>query len=263
MKGSKFVRGKVTLMEWKEKVVVVTGASKSMGKGIALHFAELGAKVVVGFRSSLADAENCVNDIKDATGNENVTFKKIDVVDRSAVQDAFKEILEEEGRIDVLVNNAGLSNAGALISTTPLEKWDEIIETNIMGTINCIQAVSLHMLLEKRGSIINISSLAGLVGIEGLSVYSASKAGVIGLIKSLGKEYAPYNVRVNAIAPGFIEDTGMVKRIPEKQMSDFKEKIAMKRLGTSKEIAEAVSYLASDKASYITGQTLVVDGGLM
>lgn len=249
-------------MEWKGKVVVITGGSRSLGKQIARHFAELGAKVIFGYRSSIEEAEATLHELRSATLNENIHYKKIDIKNREIVQKTFKEILEEEGTIDTLINNAGISNAGALLPTTPLERWDEIIETNMTGVINCINEVSLQMLMEKKGSIVNISSLAGVVGIDRLSVYGASKAGVIGLTKALGKEYAPYGVRVNAIAPGYIEDTGMVHRIPEQKMEEYKSKIAMQRLGTPKEIAEAASFLASEKASYITGQTLVVDGGI-
>ncbi len=250
-------------MDWQDKVVVVTGGSKSLGKEITRHFSELGAQVIFGYRSSEAEAKQTLQELKSSTKNENINYKNIDVTNRESVKKAFKEIFDEKGKIDTLINNAGVSNAGALLPTTSLEKWDEIIQTNIMGVINCIHAVSLQMLMKKNGSIVNISSLAGLVGMDRLSVYSASKAGVIGLTRSLGKEYAPYNVRVNAIAPGYIADTGMVHRIPEDTMKQYKGKVAMNRLGEAKDIAEAASFLASEKASYITGQTLVVDGGLM
>ncbi|MEA1853781.1 SDR family NAD(P)-dependent oxidoreductase [Cytobacillus sp. FSL W7-1323] len=248
---------------WSEKVVVITGASKGIGKSMSKHFTELGATVIMLYRSSLSEIKQVVEEIKKETGHERVFFEKLDVNDIEMVKNVFQNIISTHKRIDVLVNNAGISFGGALIPSNPVEKWKEIVDTNIMGTINCIHAVSFHMLLAQSGSIINISSLSGLVGIERLSAYSASKAGVIGLTRSLGKEYAPYNVRVNAVAPGYIEDTGMVDRIPEKQMTEFRKKIAMGRLGTAKEVAEAVSFLASDKSSYITGQTLVVDGGLM
>ncbi|CAM4057141.1 3-oxoacyl-ACP reductase [Bacillus manliponensis] len=250
-------------MEWKSKVILITGASKSLGREIAHHFAELGGRVILGYRQSLEEVQNTVMHIKATTGNEQVEYVKLDVNEFSQVQDTIQGIINTYGRIDVLINNAGVSYGGALIPGNPIDKWKEIIDTNVMGTINCIHAVSFHMLTEQKGSIINISSVAGLTGMERLSAYSASKAGVIGLTRSLGKEYAPYNVRVNAVAPGYTENTGMVDRIPEDQMEKFKKKIAMQRLGTAKEVAEAVSFLASEKASYITGQTLVVDGGLM
>lgn len=250
-------------MEWKSKVILITGASKSLGREIAHHFAELGGRVILGYRQSLEEVQNAVLHIKATTGNEQVEYVKLDVNEFSQVQDTIQGIINTYGRIDVLINNAGVSYGGALIPGNPIDKWKEIIDTNVMGTINCIHAVAFHMLTEQKGSIINISSVAGLTGMERLSAYSASKAGVIGLTRSLGKEYAPYNVRVNAVAPGYTENTGMVDRIPEDQMEKFEKKIAMKRLGTAKEVAEAVSFLASEKASYITGQTLVVDGGLM
>lgn len=250
-------------MEWKDKVVFVTGASKSLGKEISHHFAELGSRLILGYRSSLEEVQNVVKYIKERSGNPDVTYVKLDVNDYAQVQEAVQGIIDNYGKIDVLVNNAGVSYGGALIPSNSLENWREIINTNIMGTINCIHAVSFHMLTEQKGSVINISSVAGLTGMERLSAYSASKSGVIGLTRSLGKEYAPYNVRVNSVAPGYIENTGMVNRIPKDQMEAFERKIAMRRLGTAKEVAEAVSFLASEKASYITGQTLVVDGGLM
>lgn len=137
-------------MYWKDKVVVITGGSKSLGKQITKHFAEMGAQVTFGYRSSSEEAEQTLQELKRATRNENIDYKKIDVINRDSVQKAFKEIFEEKGTIDVLINNAGISNAGALLPTTPLDQWDEIIETNITGVINCIHAVSLHMLMEKK-----------------------------------------------------------------------------------------------------------------
>lgn len=250
-------------MSWDSHVVVVTGASKRLGAGMANHFASLGATVILGYRSSQEEIQELVRKIQESTGNERIAYERIDVNDRDEVQSAFQRILSTYGRIDVLVNNAGVSYGGALIPSNPVEKWEEIIHTNIMGTINCIHAVSLHMLTEQRGSIINIASLAGLVGMDRLSAYSASKAGVIGLTRSLGKEYARFGVRVNAVAPGYINNTGMVDRIPEDQMAEFKKKIAMGHLGEVDDVAEAVAFLASPQSKYITGQTLVVDGGLM
>lgn len=250
-------------MEWKSKVVFITGASKSMGAWIAKHFAKLGSKVVIGYRSSTSEAEKVVEKIKKETNNQNVFSEQIDVTDREMVNQVITNIISNHKRIDLLVNNAGVSYGGAIIPGAQTDKWDEIIQTNIMGTINCIQAVSFHMLTKRSGSIVNLSSLAGLIGQERLSVYSASKSAVIGLTRSLSKDYASYNVRVNIVAPGFIEDTGMVNAIPPEQMADFKKRIAMGHLGEREDIAHAIEFLASDKAKYITGQTLVVDGGLM
>lgn len=249
-------------MEWTEKVIVITGATKGIGKGIANYFAKLDANVIVGYRSSVEEAQSVVEELKGKTGNRKISFERMDIIDDEAIKNTINGIVEKHKKIDVLVNNAGISYGGALIPSNDIKKWQEIINTNITGTLNCINAVSLYMLVERKGSIVNISSVAGLVGVERLSAYSASKAGVIGLTRSLGKEYAPFNVRVNAIAPGYIEDTGMVNRIPEKQMSKFSSQIAMKRLGKVQEIAATVAFLASEDASYITGQTVVVDGGL-
>lgn len=250
-------------MEWTDKVVFITGASRSIGAAIAFHFASLGAKVVLGYRSSHDEIKLITEEIKETTQNRHVMFVNIDVTNREKVNEAIQEIISRHKRIDVLVNNAGVSYGGALIPSNPTDIWDEIIQTNLVGTINCINATSLHMLTERQGSIINISSLAGLVGERGLSVYSSSKAGVIGLTRSLAKEYAPQNVRVNVVAPGFIENTGMVNRIPDQLMENFTKRIAMGHLGQVEDIAEAVAFLASSKAKYITGQSLVVDGGII
>lgn len=250
-------------MIWKNEVILITGANQGLGQGMARHFAKLGATVILGYRSSIDQIKKVVEQIKEESNNQNIYFEQIDVNNRAMIDSAIHSIIENHKKIDVLVNNAGVSYGGALIPSNPVEKWDEIVQTNVMGPINCIHAVSLHMLTENKGSIINISSLAGLVGLERLSAYSASKAGVIGLTRSLGKEYAPFNVRVNAVAPGYIESTGMVDRIPENQMKEFKKKIAMGHLGKVEDVAEAVVFLASSQSKYITGQTLVVDGGLM
>lgn len=248
-------------MSLENKVILITGATKGIGNGIARHFASLGSRVILGYRSSEDEAKAVTQIIQKETNNKEVYYERIDVSNYEKVLEKFNEIVGKFGAIDILVNNAGVSYGGALLPSNDVKQWGEIIDTNIIGTINCITAVSLHMLLNKKGSIVNVSSVAGIKGVERLSAYSASKAGVIGLTRSLGKEFAPFNVRVNSIAPGFIEETGMVNQIPLKQMEGFKKDIAMNRLGTVEEIANTVEFLASDKASYITGQTIVVDGG--
>lgn len=185
----------------------------------------------------------------------------MDVRDYKSVEEVFSQIIKDYGTIDILVNNAAVSAERAL-AINSLDNWADILSTNIMGTINCIKAVSLHMLLERKGSITNISSVAGIKGLPKLSSYSASKAGIIGLTRSLSKEFASYNVRINVVAPGYIADTRMFNQIEEKDLLEYKKQIDLNRFGQPEEIAKAVCFICSDDASYITGHTLVVDGGL-
>lgn len=243
------------------KVALITGGSKGIGKAVCEHFSQLKAKVAVGYHTNREAAKELVDRINKEHPESEAQAIHLDVSDYDSVHQAVERVAKKFGRIDVLVNNAGIGIEGAVIPTNPLEDWVKVIETNLIGSLHCIKAVSLHMLLEQRGSIINITSIAGISGIERISSYCASKAGVIGMTKSLSKEYAPYRVRVNAVAPGYTEDTGMLYRIPEEQLKQIQDRIPLKRFAQPQEIVEAVSFLASDRSSYITGQTLIVDGG--
>jgi 3-oxoacyl-[acyl-carrier protein] reductase len=249
-------------LELKGKVIFVTGGSSGIGKSIGLHLGRLGADVVIGYRSNEQAALEVVNTLISEQPDAVSTRFQLDIKNYEQVTSVVDKIINTYGKIDVLVNNAAVGVEGAVIPTNPVEDWVDVIETNLIGSFYCIKAVSLHMLLARKGSIINIASVAGLTGIERLSSYCASKAGLIGLTKSLSKEFAPYDVRVNAVAPGYTLDTGMIDRIDEDELQKIKERVPLGRFADPKEIAEVVSFLSSDRSSYINGQTLVVDGGL-
>lgn len=242
------------------KIAVVTGGSQGIGRAIAIRLAELGSKVIITYLSNHIEANKTIEEINNKYQIESKALQ-LDVRDYKSVEEAFNQILKDYGTIDVLINNAAVSAERAL-AINSLDNWDDILSTNIMGTINCIKAVSLHMLMEKKGSITNISSIAGIKGLPKLSSYSASKAGIIGLTRSLSKEFASYNVRINVVAPGYISDTRMFNQIEEKDLLEYKKQIDLNRFGQPEEIAKAVCFICSDDASYITGHTLVVDGGL-
>ncbi|MGG4264547.1 SDR family NAD(P)-dependent oxidoreductase [Peribacillus simplex] len=247
-------------MLFSNKVAVVTGGSQGIGRAIAVRLAELGATVIITYHKSSENAEKTIKYINEKY-NTNSKSIQLDIRNYEDVQESINQVINDYNTIDVLVNNAAISAERAL-AINSLDNWNDILSTNIMGTVNCIKAVSLHMLMKKTGSITNISSIAGLKGIPKLSSYSASKAGIIGLTKSLSKEFASYNVRVNAVAPGYVSDTRMFNQIEEKDLAVYKKQIDLNRFGNPEEIARAVSFICSDDASYITGQTLVVDGGL-
>ncbi|OYD09625.1 SDR family NAD(P)-dependent oxidoreductase [Paludifilum halophilum] len=249
-------------MKLKEKLVLVTGGSSGIGKSICLHLGRLGADVIVGYKSNGQAAQNVVDQIKADRPNAVAAKFRLNIKDYEQVTGVVNKIVDTYRKIDVLVNNAGIGVEGAVIPTNPIEDWVHVIETNLIGSFHCIKAVSLHMLLAQKGSIINIASVAGITGIERLSSYCASKAGLIGLTKSLSKEFAPYNVRVNAVAPGYTLDTGMIERIDEAELQQIKEQIPLGRFALPEEITEVVSFLSSDHSSYVNGQTWVVDGGL-
>jgi 3-oxoacyl-[acyl-carrier protein] reductase len=243
------------------RFAVVTGGSSGIGRAICLRLAEAGTTVAVGYHSNEDGARATAAAIADKGGPE-AYILRLDVADPADTDRAFAEVSRTYRKINVLVNNAGVGHPSAVVPMNPVSEWATSIQTNLMGSLHCIKACSLHMLLARSGSIVNVSSIAGRVGIPGLSSYCASKAGIEGLTRSLSREFAPYDVRVNAVAPGYTAETGMVDRIDDKRLREFLDRIAMKRLADGREIANAVAFLASDEASYITGQTLVVDGGL-
>lgn len=242
------------------KIAVVTGGSQGIGRAIARRLAELGSKVIITYLNNHIEAKKTIEEINNKYKTESKALL-LDVRDYKSVEEVFKQIIKDYGTIDILINNAAVSAERAL-AINSLDNWNDILLTNIMGTINCIKAVSLHMLMEGKGSITNISSIAGVKGLPKLSSYSASKAGIIGLTRSLSKEFASYNVRINVVAPGYISDTRMFNQIEDKDLLEYKKQIDLKRFGQPEEIAKAVCFICSDDASYITGHTLVVDGGL-
>ncbi len=239
------------------KTAIITGASKGIGAAVALRLNELGYNLVLNYRSSTASMKELINSFTNKeTGNLTVQC------DISCYEDAKNLIDEAYGRfgsVDVLINNAGITKDNLLPLMTE-EEFDLVIGTNLKGTFNCCKHISKKMVKQKCGRIINISSVVGLCGNAGQVNYSASKAGVIGMTKSMARELGKRNILVNAIAPGFIR-TEMTDKIPEDMKAEMIRNIPLQRLGRPDDIADAVEFLISDKASYITGQVLSVNGG--
>lgn len=240
------------------KVAVVTGGSRGIGRAIALKLAEAGANVVINYAGNKSAAEEVVQAVKEM-GREAVAIQA-NVAVANEVEEMMKEVLEHFGKIDILVNNAGITRDNLLLRMKEAE-WDEVINTNLKGVYNCIKAVTRPMMKQRSGRIINITSVVGVVGNPGQANYVAAKAGVIGLTKTVARELASRNITVNAVAPGFIE-TDMTAVLPDDVRESLKKQIPLERLGKPEDVAELVAFLASDRASYITGQTLHVDGGM-
>lgn len=246
-------------MENIEKTALVTGASRGIGRAIALALASKGFAVALNYAGSHDAAEAVKKEIEDA-GGKAFTVQG-DVSKSEDVDRIFKTVKDEFGGLDVLVNNAGI-NRDALLIRMKESNWDDVIATDLKSDFLTTKAAAAMMMRKRKGSIINISSVVGIMGNIGQANYAAAKAGVIGLTKACAKEMAARNIRVNAVAPGFIE-TAMTDGIPEKIREGIIASIPMGRMGQPEDIARAVCFLASDDASYITGQVLVVDGGLV
>ncbi len=242
-----------------EKTALVTGASRGIGKAIALALAARGFAVAVNYAGSHDAAEAVKNEIERNGGH--AFLVQGDVSKPEDVERIFKEIKDKFGTLDVLVNNAGI-NRDALLIRMSEEQWDDVIATDLKSDFLTTKAAALLMMKKRKGSIINISSVVGIMGNIGQANYAAAKAGVIGFTKASAKELAGRNIRVNVVAPGFIE-TAMTDGIPEKIREKMIASIPMGRMGQPEDIANAVCFLASDDSSYITGQVLVVDGGLV
>ena len=246
-------------METIEKTALVTGASRGIGRAIALTLAAKGYAVALNYAGSQAAAEAVKGEIE-AAGGKAFTIQG-DVSKAEDVDRIFKTIKEEFGQLDVLVNNAGITRDGLLIRMKE-ESWDAVLSTDLKSDFLTIKAAAQMMKRKKKGSIINIASVVGIMGNIGQANYAAAKAGVIGLTKACAKELAARNIRVNAVAPGFIA-TDMTDAIPEKNKEAMLTAIPLGRMGLAEDVAKAVSFLASDDASYITGQVLKVDGGMV
>lgn len=242
----------------KDKVAVVTGAGRGIGREIAKTFAGYGAKVVVNFNGSEERANSLVEEIK-AAGGEAVTFKA-NVADFAEAEALMKFAVATYGRIDILVNNAGITRDNLVLGMKEAD-FDDVININLKGTFNCIKHVYRTMMKQKYGRIINMSSVVGVEGNAGQVNYAASKAGVIGITKSIAKELGSRGITANAIAPGFIK-TDMTDALSDKAKEAMLDHITVKRLGEVSDIAETAAFLVSDKASYITGQVIKVDGGM-
>lgn len=241
-----------------QKVAVVTGASRGIGRAIAEKLAEEDVFVVINYRGNEDQAKQVQQTIKEQGGNAEIYG--CDVSDFSACEALFKDVIETYGRLDILVNNAGITRDGLLMKMTESD-YDAVLQTNLKGTFNGIRFASRQMLRQKTGRIINISSVSGVLGNAGQANYSASKAGVIGLTKSAARELASRGITVNAVAPGFIK-TEMTEVLSEQVQDHAKSQIPLGSFGNPEDVAEAVWFLASDKAGYITGQVLNVDGGM-
>lgn len=241
------------------KIAVVTGASRGIGKAIALEFAKQGATVIINYNGSKEKAEEVQAQIEAAGGKAEAVC--CNVSDFEACETFFKEIIEKYKAVDILVNNAGVTKDGLLMRMSE-EDFERVLDTNLKGTFNCMRFVSRQMMKQRQGRIINMSSVVGVAGNSGQVNYAASKAGVIGLTKSAAKELASRNITVNAIAPGFIE-TDMTAVLPDKVKEASVGQIPLGHFGKPEDIAYAAAFLASEEAGYITGQVLHVDGGML
>ncbi len=246
-------------MENIEKSALVTGASRGIGKAIALALAAKGYAVALNYAGNAAAADAVKAEIE-AAGGKAFTIQG-DVSKAEDVDRIFKTVKDEFGGLDVLVNNAGITRDGLLIRMKE-ENWDAVLDTDLKSTFLTTKAAAQMMMRKKKGAIVNIASVVGLMGNAGQANYAAAKAGVIGLTKATARELAPRNVRVNAVAPGFIA-TDMTDVIPEKNKEIMLQSIPLGRMGQAEDVASAVCFLASDDASYITGQVLKVDGGMV
>lgn len=240
------------------KIALVTGGSRGIGRAICLELARQGANVAVNYAGNSAAAQETVAACE-ALGVQAIAIQA-NVADPQACQDMVKTVLDTFGRIDILVNNAGITRDG-LLMTMKEDAWDQVLDTNLKGAFLTMKAVARTMMKQRYGRIVNLSSVVGLHGNAGQVNYAASKAGVIGMTKSLAKELASRGVTVNAVAPGFI-DTDMTAALPQAARDALLSTIPTQRLGAAEEVAQAVAFLASDQAAYITGQVLAVDGGM-
>ena len=238
------------------KVALITGASRGIGKEIALELSRLGAEVIINYSSSDEKAEEVVNSIRNSVGKAHKL--KFDVSKEDSVSLAFEEIIKINGTIDILINNAGITRDGLLMRMKS-EQWDDVLNTNLKGVFLCTKYASKFMMKKRSGSIVNISSVVGIIGNPGQANYSAAKAGVIGFTKTCAKEFASRGINVNAIAPGFIE-TEMTEKLNTEEILKV---IPLGKLGSCTQIANLVSFLvSSDAGRYITGQTISIDGGM-
>lgn len=245
-------------MEFAGKVAVVTGSSRGIGRAIALRLAKGGAKVVVNYRGSEGAAQDVAEQIR-ANGGEAIAVQA-DVSQTAEAQALIDAAKEAFGRVDILVNNAGTTRDTLLMRMSE-EDWDVVIDTNLKGTFNCIKAVSRQMMRQRYGRIVNITSVAGIAGNAGQANYASAKAGIIGLTKTVAKELGSRGVTCNAVAPGLVP-TDLTASLPQDLVELAVERTPLGRMGTAEDMAAAVAYLASDEASFVTGQVLAVDGGL-
>jgi 3-oxoacyl-[acyl-carrier protein] reductase len=245
-------------MSLEGQIALVTGASRGIGKAIALALGRAGAYVVINYKDNQSAAEETLRALQAAGGQGE--FSQFNIAEESQVEAAVKKIVDAHKKIDILVNNAGIAIDNLLMRTTSAD-WNQVIGTNLKGTVLCSKIVSRHMIRQRGGRIINLSSVVGQTGNAGQSLYAAAKAGILGFTKALAREVASRGVTVNAVAPGFI-DTDMTARLPDKLRQEFLHSIPLGRYGTCEEVADMVLFLAGPGSSYITGQVFNVNGGL-
>lgn len=247
------------MYSFKDKTVLITGGSRGIGKAIVLEFAKLGANVVINYVSSSQKANDLAKEVE--TLNAKALVVQADVSNFEDSQRLVEETIKEFGKIDVLINNSGITRDNLMLRMSE-EDFDKVINVNLKGTWNMCKNVTRHFLKNREGSIINITSVVGLTGNAGQANYVSSKAAVIGLTKTLAKEFGSRGVRVNAVAPGFIE-TEMTDVLPEEVKTAYLKQIPLNKLGNPKDVANACIFLASDQSAYITGQVISVNGGMV
>lgn len=246
-------------MTLENKVALVTGGSRGIGRAIVLALAQRGADVAINFAGNVAAAEQVAAEVQQL--GRKALLVQGDVADTEACAAMVDKVVSELGRIDILVNNAGITRDGLLMRMKEAD-WDAVLTTNLKGVFNCTKAAVKYMMKQRAGKIVNISSVVGVMGNAGQANYAAAKAGVIGFTKSVAKEVASRGITANAVAPGFIA-TDMTSVLPEKVVEEMAAGIPLKRAGQPEDVANAVLFLVSDEAAYITGQTLHVDGGMV
>jgi len=245
-------------MQLKDKVALVTGGARGIGKAIAMALARAGADIAVA-DVNLEEAQKTAAEIE-GLGRRSMAIS-VDVTDYALVEEAVNKILDKFSKLDILINNAGITKDNLLLRMGQQE-WDAVLNVNLKGSFNCLKAVSRPMVKQRSGKIVNIASIIGIIGNPGQANYSASKAGLIALTKTAAKELASRNINVNAIAPGFIQ-TDMTAKLSAELQQKMKEAIPLDKFGTPDDVAAACLFLASEDSAYITGQTIVVDGGMV
>lgn len=240
------------------QIALVTGASRGIGRAIALALGQAGAHVIVNYKGNQAAAQETLSALQAAGGQGELCA--FDIADEAAIEAAVKGIVDAHKNIDILVNNAGVTADNLLMRMKPGD-WDQVIGTNLKGTILCTKAVSRQMIRQRAGRIVNLSSVVGQMGNAGQSLYAASKAGIIGFTKAMARELASRAITVNAVAPGFI-DSDMTAGLPEKLREEFLRSIPLGRFGTCQEVADMVLFLAGPGGGYVTGQVFNINGGL-